>query len=237
MEFLGGLTKSSQGKAALGIAATVAAGYAAYTYLLSSTSNTDLLPALEEEEAYALMKKIFDKLRQSSEKLMGHLPSIQQQLQAQGMDVPPATIIKSYIFPHFEIAFKEIQAEVLAEADVEEFELEDAVSTYCKMGHPQLLEVSGKLRMLHAAMGGEASPSSGGEEGADAGEGGSGGDDSSSEDLSMDALMHVLARLSKHMEVEMDTYCKAFISANDGPPSTAEGFQEFQAGMVAISDK
>jgi hypothetical protein len=234
MDFLGGLTRSnnSTGKA-LGLAAVVATGLAAAYFMLgTSTANSDLLPALTEEEAYDILKKIFDRLRQSSEKLMQHLPSIQQQLQSQGMDVPAATVVKSYIFPHFEMAFKEIQAEILAEADVEEYELEDAVTTYIAMGDTKLAEVSERLRMLHSAMGGES------QEDADAAAGGSGGGngDDGSEDLSLEALTHVLLRLSKHMEAEMDAYCKQFIAEN-GPPSSAEGLQDFQAGVVAISDR
>lgn len=239
MEFISssisGLIRSTQnapGRTA-GFAALAIGGIVAASFVFAEPpSGPHLRPALTEEETQKIMQSIFDKLRKSVEQMMGHVQNIKQQLAQQGQDVPDQVILKQYIFPHFEAAFKEIESSTLEEFDAESFELEDAVNTYVAEGYGALVELSEKMKMLYKAMGGD--DGSGDAEGGEATV--SGADEGGQPEVTRELLLKILSRLSDHMSVEMDAYCKRFIAQNGGPPTSMEEAQAFQEGILAVSD-
>lgn len=81
-----------------------------------------------------MMTLIFNNLKMSATKLANAADNIRAQIAQQGQEVDTATVMKTFILPHFETALKEIQDEVLEQFDADEEELEEAVEYYIAQG-------------------------------------------------------------------------------------------------------
>jgi hypothetical protein len=130
------------------VAALIASAYGIYSYVGSSGSSKDsnLLPALTEEEARKIMSAILDRFQMNIPKLFRAADSIKQQFLQQGQDIDDATLLKQFLLPHLEQGLKDIQEAVLEEYDVDEGDLEDAVTTYIEKGDAELTRISAVIR-------------------------------------------------------------------------------------------
>jgi hypothetical protein len=133
----------------IGIASYTGVGFSSK----SSSNESSLAPAIPEEEARKIMSSILDKLHSTIPKLFRVAEQIKQQIQAQGQDIDDATLLKSFLLPHLENALKDIQDAVLAEHDVDEDELEEAVNEYIQNGDAELLKITKTIRGMFQKFG------------------------------------------------------------------------------------
>jgi len=206
----------------------------------SSSSDEELLPALTEEEVTKIMADVLMQLKALAARMARAADNIKQQLQQQGQDLDNARIMKSFILPHFETNFAEMQAQVFAEHDVEEEEVEEAHFYYCKQGCKQLLEINETVQEIYKQFGGEVEGD--GDSAAASTEGGAGASSSGSilgqpKDMALETVLEILYTLKERMVEATELYCDDYIDSNGGPPSNPMAFQGFQDGLVKISEQ
>jgi len=201
----------------------------------------ELLPALTEAETVAIMSSILDKVKMIAMRMVAAAENIKAQLAQQGQEMDDRKLMKTFIYQHFVEQLEQIQSSVLAEADAEEAELEDAVTVYLGMGGNQpelkeLREIVQKLKALHFQFGGDAEKAEGAAE-ATAGEvDGAGGDASGEEqrELALDDLLEVLGTLTDRISDAMDDYIVAFKEENGDPDAT--NIEQFHHGFMKLTE-
>lgn len=214
----------SQAAVAGAVAGLLAVTFAAST--LIGASKPALLPALDEDEALDLMEKMFKQIRLAANNMVNAHANIKQQIVQQGQQMSDRDIMTSFILPHFETSLAEIQAQVLADADVEECEIDEAVSYY-EQRCPEIGEIVFKIKTVYREMGGEVDldyaqlPP---------------GEERPGVDLSLEQLLAFLHVVSEKMTLGIGEYADAFISEH-GIPHSAATKQSFQMGMMAVSDE
>lgn len=136
------------------VVALIGVGAASYTGLFSSKSDdSNLAPALTEEETKKIMKNIMERLHTTLPKLFRFADQIKQQIASQGQEIDDATLLKTFILPNLETALRDIQEEVLKEEDVDEDDLEDAVTEYIKQGDSELIQIAATIRSIFKRFG------------------------------------------------------------------------------------
>ncbi|KAJ1403158.1 hypothetical protein B484DRAFT_405198, partial [Ochromonadaceae sp. CCMP2298] len=121
--------KESEVKVAFAITGVVALAAVFYSFF-GTADSSDLAPAVEEEEARKIMRKILGKLQLRAPWLMKNAQDIRQQIEQQGGDIDDKTLMKEFILPHFKDILKDIQDKELEDNNVDEDDLEEACTTY-----------------------------------------------------------------------------------------------------------
>lgn len=217
--------KESPAKTAFLVATLVASSALAYSYLTPSSSN--LAPAMEEKEAKEIMSAIMKKLKMLVPKLLTAAQNIKMQIEQQGQEVDDAAVLKHYILPHFTTNLQEIQNMVLEEFDADEDELEEAVEYYIARGDEELASMSKSIRAMHMQFGGDSeleAPATAPAKG------------SKAADMDVNDVVAMLRELATQMVQYSDDFCGKFVDEN-GIPSDQQSMEEFQYGLMAVSQK
>lgn len=213
--------------------AAVIVGVVGSQYLKKNgNADDELLPALTEEEVTKIMSDILMQLKVLAARMARGAENIKQQLQQQGQDMDNMRIMKNFILPHFESQFAEMQAQVFFEHDVEEEEVEDAHNYYSKHGNKQLNEIGETIKDIYKQFGGDLDDDMGDESGASMGGAGSG-----SKEMTLDVVLDVLHTLKDRMVEATEAYADNYLDNHDGPPTDHRGFEQFQAGLVKVSEQ
>lgn len=182
-----------------------------------------MAPALTEEEALAIMTKILEQLKSKATQLIRAAEGIKQKLAQQGQELDDKKLMKAFILPHFESGLQEIETGVLESHDVDPADLQDAVETYIKQGNSKLKEICDRMRLIYREFGGEV--------------------DDLEEDTEESAvvfteelLITAVEKLSERMAALTEEYIIEFKAENGIPRSEAD-LQNFQGGLMAISEK
>ncbi len=226
MSFFNNLLASNQGKVAqtaLLATAVIAVGYAAYSFMGSSSTST-LAPAVTEEEARKMMGKILEQVKVQVPRFLRAAESIKQQIAAQGQEIEDAQLLKAFILPHLESSIREVTQSILDEFDVDEDELEEAVETYVAAGDEELMHLSKQLKIIYKQFGGET-----------------GDDDATSapsakaSEMSLNDVIVLLEELAQTMMENCDSFCKEFIG-KFGTPTSQEMLEKFQTGLFQATE-
>lgn len=162
------------------------------------------------------------------QQIEGLLNQIEQQNPGHQLD--REKVIKTLILPHlglpgrFESSLQKAQETVYDEYDVDEFEMEDAVTYYSRNGNKDLKDLQDKLRALYKTFGGDVAED---EEAADEAPG---------KMLNAQQVVAVLGQLAERMSDLTDGYIEAFKEAH-GLPQTPEHITAFQHGMMELSEE
>jgi len=226
MEFLSkllGKDSSSAAKIALFATAVVATGTVAY-YVFGGSSKHDsnILPAVTEEEALEMMSQIMDKIKVLIPKMLRAADGIKQQLAQQGQEIDDMQLMKTFILPHVKEQFDAIQAGILEQYEYDDDELEEAVQFYILEGNEKLAEISDKIKSIYKEFGGDVEVDA--PEASEAAQG-----------LSEDNVVELMQGLSDKMAYNTDIFCSQFIE-NFGAPTTIQGMEQFQMGLMQIAD-
>jgi hypothetical protein len=218
--------KQSPAQTALITASVLASTYLAFSYF-SPSSNSSLAPAMDESETKEIMNAILKKLKLLVPKLLSAAQNIKAQVDQAGQDMDEVTLMKNYILPHYLTNLQEIQDMVLQEYDGDEDELEEAVNYYCEAGDEELINIRKVIRAQHIQFGGDSdldsvvsAPAEG----------------SKAANMSVADVVNLLRELAQQMVQFSDDFCGNFVDEY-GVPADQEGLQEFQAGLMVVSQK
>ena len=188
-----------------------------------------LAPALTEEETLRVMQAIMDKLKMMAMRMMQAKAGIRAQMEQQGHEMDDRKLMKTFIYPHFIDQLQDIQTNVLAEHEVDESELEDAVHDYIGSDSLsaaaaggacyQIREIVRLIKKYHYDFGGEK------HEDEDEEEDEAAQSEGDKRVLTLEELLEVIHTLSVRIGEQMDDYIIAF-KAEHGLPdeSTMEAF-------------
>lgn len=193
-----------------------------YTYY-NHQNDSELAPALTEEEALEIMSKILEQLKSKATQLIRAAEGIKQKLAQQGQELDDRKLMKAFILPHFESGLQEIETAVLKAYDVDAADLEDAVNTYVKQGHTKLKEICDRMRLIYREFGGEVDDLE--EE-----------SEESTVQLNEDLLSAGLELIAERMSALTEQYIIEF-KAENGIPRTEADLQAFQGGLMTVSEK
>jgi hypothetical protein len=188
--------------------------------MLFNARQSELAPALTEDEARDMMKAIHDRIKTNAPNLVRFAEQVKQACLSQGQDIDDFQLMKACVLPHFESALVEFQEEVLAEYDADYDELEEAVSVYVEKGDKELLEISKSMRIMYKSFGGDIE------------------DDTVSppaKELSHDEfieLMHLLASAIMEMTSK---FVKSYVAEN-GKPTSDRDKSVFQAELCKVTE-
>lgn len=212
-------------------ASVVAALIASYSFFGSSSNESNLAPAITQEEAKKLMSDILDKLHLAVPKLLRAGESIKQQITAQGQEVDDAQIAKAFLLPHLETQLREIQDLVLNEFDADEDELEEAVDYYIAAGDQDLLKISRTIQSIFQKFGYDIDVNDNQASSSSASNGSSGG---SSQEVTYDVLIEILTALSTSLAEKTEEFISHYFETY-GPPVTQDASSKFNTGLMYTS--
>lgn len=216
-------TNDSPAKVATAATMVAAVGTMAYfTFLGFGGSKSELAPALTEEETTKIMNSMVDKMRLAAPKLIMAAENIKKQIQAQGQDIDDPTLLKMFLLPQFEQFISDTQDGACDEFDIDEDELEEAVTYYTKRGHEELILINKNIINLYKQFGGvvaEEEDAAVAENGADLAE------------FTLDKVIALLNVLTQKMMEVTERYTAAFIEDN-GRPSSHADLEQFQLGLM-----
>jgi len=195
-----------------------------FIIIITQNDNSELAPALTEEEALEIMTKILDQLKSKATQLIRAAENIKQKLAQQGQELEDRKLMKAFVLPHFETGLQEIETGVLQAYDVDALDLQDAVETYVKEGNTKLKEICDRMRLIYREFGGEVDDLE--NEAAD----------ESAVPLTEDTLCAGLELISQRMSALTEQYIIEF-KAENGIPRSESDLQEFQGGLMAVSEK
>lgn len=101
------------------------------------------------------MHEILDKVKLMATNMLRHAEKIKQQISQQGQDIDEQQLLKLVVVPQLDSSFRELQTEILNSHDMDEEDLEEAVTTYIEDGDKELLEISEKIRKIYKGLGGD----------------------------------------------------------------------------------
>lgn len=208
-------------KTALLVSAILATGYTVYS-LFGGSSNADLAPAVTEEEAREMMKAVYDRVRTRAPQLLRAAEGIKQQIAAQGQEISDAQLMQAFILPHFENAVRDSTDEVLAEYDVDEDELEEAVNTYVEQGDMELQDITKSLTVLYQQFGGTTE-----EDGASS---------SAVGEIQQDDFIEMMHELAENIIETSTSFVRGWVESK-GRPTTASDKEAFQTALMSITEK
>lgn len=210
------------------VVSLIAVGLAASWGLSSSASSgEELAPALTEDEALGVMTAIFDKVKVVAAKMVRAAENVKQQIAAQGQEIEDKKLMQTFILPHFETSYREIQQQALDDADVEESELEEAVNEYMKQGHQPLIEIYTRIRLIYKEFGGDC-----GEDG----EVLAGKEQEGADEITHDMIILVLQKLAERMNAVTLGFIHQF-KEQYGSPNSPTVQAAFQQGMLSLSEE
>lgn len=235
-------SNSTARNAVIGSVALVATGVLLYNLFgkSSSSNGTKLAPAIDEEEARKIMSSILEKLQAAVPKLLHAAENIKQQIASQGQQIEDAQLLKMFLLPHLQSTLAEIQAAVLEQFDVDDDELEEAVSEYVEAGDPELTRITKQIQQIFKHFGAEveeeakpkAAPSAASASSSSASAAASSAASTGDDDL--DDLLRVLQKISTLTTEKTEEFIETFI-ANYGPPTSQMLAMQFQHGLMYTS--
>jgi hypothetical protein len=147
---------------------------------------------------------------------------IKQKLASQGQEIEDRKLMQAFVLPHFESAFKQLQETILAESDVDENDLEDAVTTYVKQGDKKLADICERIRMIYREFGGEVDI----DEEVSA----------PSQNLSLDTIILILEGIGEKMNEQTSEFIEAY-KEDFGLPSSRADMERFQNELMTLSER
>lgn len=133
--------------------ALVGVGAASYSGLLGSKQEESLAPAIDEETTRKIMKQILEGVHLNLPGLFQYAERIKQSIAAQGQEIDDAILLKTFLLPNLENLLRQVQDKALEDFDVDEDELEEAVTEYCKQGDADLIKTSATIRSIFKRFG------------------------------------------------------------------------------------
>lgn len=215
----------------MGVTATAAA-LLAYYFIAGDSSGSEE-PVLSHDDTVEAMMKVLEGLRTIAVQHVRAAENIKEQLVQQGQDMSREEIMTTIILPHFKNAFSGMQAQVLAEFDVDEEELEECVTHYLEVAvgdGSKLQEVVTKISALCAQFTGETST------GAGKGGGSSGGAMSGAQELPLDKLFEVLRVFAEKTKEYFGRFAEEFVQQH-GVPSSPGEITRFAEELTLVSDR
>lgn len=149
--------------------------------------------------------------------------NIKQQIQAQGQHIEDAQLMKSFILPHFDTGFEEIQKEVLTELDIDEADLEEAFNYYYSEGNPALKDISDRIRTIYREFGGAIEE--------DAGEANA----APPKEIDSRQFMALLNDLTGQLIEHTQQYVVAYVEEH-GVPASMDTMEKFQHGLLSLTE-
>lgn len=219
--------KDSPVKTSAIVSISLATATLLYYSLFASRNNVgeELAPAVTEEEARTAMNLILEKLKLTAPKMLRAAENIKQQIAAQGQDIENEQLMKMFILPHFDQAFREIQDSTLDELNIDEDELEEAVDVYTKENDAELIEIVRQIKSVYKQFGGDVVDDEEPESESN----------QNMKDLSLEELLLLLNKLSSEMKVNTDKYAQKFVEDN-GPPSNHKMVEQFHLGLLQLTE-
>lgn len=114
-----------------------------------------MAPAIPEAEAREIMNEILTKIKITATGFLQQVNGLKQQFAAQGQQINESDLMKHFVLPKLEPAFREAQNSVLAAYDVVEEDLEEAVTTYIANGDKELASIVDRIRKIFTSLGGD----------------------------------------------------------------------------------
>lgn len=133
--------------------ALVGVGAASYSGLLGSKQDENLAPAIDEETTRKIMKQILEGVHLNLPGLFQYAERIKQSIAAQGQEIDDAILLKTFLLPNLENLLRQVQDKALEDYDVDEDELEEAVTEYCRQGDADLIKTSATIRSIFKRFG------------------------------------------------------------------------------------
>lgn len=229
--------QSAGARSAVYLSGFCAAGLLAY-YMYAGTgksSSDKLAPAVTEEEAKEILKVILDRVKLSVPRLVKYAEGIKQQVAMSGQEIDDKTLYKSVVLPHFETGVRDIQQAVLQENDVDDDEFEEAVNAYIAAGDKEIVSLAATLKKLYVNFGGEVEEDEEEETSAVATTKGK-AKTATSNEISYEQLLQLLQLLSNAVLETTDDYAGKFVAKN-GIPSDIAGLQQFQLGLMSLTEE
>jgi hypothetical protein len=176
------------------------------------------------------MGQILNKLKLMAAKMIRAAEGIKQQIEQQGQHMDDRSIMKTFILPHFETAFRDIQNQIFEENDIDEYDIEEAVNYYIDNGNLALIEISEKIRLIYSEFGGDV----------DVGVGyadDSKGNEESVEDITLERVLELFHVLSVGMGEATDSFCRQFVEKSGLPQRSKELTEQFHHGLLMLSEE
>lgn len=194
------------------------------------------------------MKQIIEKVRIEATRVIRAAENIKQQVKAQGQEIEDSIIMNSFALPHFLQAFQELEAAIYEDNDIDEQELEEAVNFYIDhynksvenqedspkktnkvvINHSitkELIEITKRIRIIYKEFGGDIDE-----------DGNAISNNGESKDYSLEEAIELMKSLSTKMLDSTDSFAEDF-KENYGVPSTMDEMNQFQEGLLAITER
>jgi hypothetical protein len=229
MSFLESLIEKapkSPAQTALLAAAVLAVGYGAFSLFSGGAGSDNAAPAITEEEAKKMMRKILEAVKLTAPKMLRAADNIKQQIAAQGQQVEDAQILQHFILPHLETAIREATQGICEEFDFDEDELAEAVEVYTEAGDEELIFIAQQIKVIYQQFGGavtadEELPAT--------------NKNGEAFSMTLDDCILLLEELSEQMSLQCDTFAEQFVN-QFGVPSDPLTIQKFQMGLMQVTN-
>ena len=155
---------SQRSKILLAAGAVTAIALSVYGYMsyagASKEDDSNLEPALTEDEIVTIMANIEDKFKAGYMQMSQYMNQIKMQYQQQGMQIDQAELTKA-LLPQAEKMFADAEDAVYEEFDCTAEEVEEAHRVYEARGNEKLKEITKKIKAMYKELGGVVDASSG----------------------------------------------------------------------------
>ena len=195
------------------------------------SNDSDLAPALTEEEVIQVMTKILDSLKLKAGLMLKQFDQIREQIEAQGQRLDDEKFKKRMLLPQFEKLLQEVQNQIFDEFDVDESEVDDAVTTYIREGNNQLRDINEKIQLLYQNFGGDSKSSTGSGNSSISMMENSFGD----KEINVTKLIEMLELLANLTTAFTNEFVERFKSEHGLP--NQQTVLQFQEGMMELSQK
>lgn len=206
-----------------------------YYSISGKSSKSDLAPAVTEEEAREILRAIVDRVKLTVPRLIKFGEGIKQQIAMSGQEIDDKQLYKSVLLPHLETGIRDIEQAVLDEKNVDNDEFEEAVNVYCAAGDQELINLASTLKKIYVNFGGEVEEESAEVDSAEP-KSGKLKKSSSKTEMSLEQVVEFLQLLSNAVLENTDEYARQFVAAN-GPPNDMMSLQNFQLGLMQITER
>lgn len=223
---------SSRNTIVIGIGAVAAVGALVYALLIKKGGNSeDALPALTEAETEEVMEALSKKTGPLRQQMLNTTEMIKQKFAAQGQQADDAQLREHLILPKFREGYEALVSEVLGDFDIDEEELEDAVTYYSapsSSSSGNVAALTESIKACYVSLGGQVGPSTqvtamGASETATTGE------------MALEDVLTVLQTLSTVLNEKTEEYIVAY-KAQNGVPADPESMNRFQMGAAQLSE-
>lgn len=208
--------------------AVAVGGY--YVYDKFFKKQSDLLPALTEEETIKILVAFLEKLKIKSVNLINAFNNVKQQIMSHGENMEDRKIMEQFIFPHFKGIYDDCSAKTYDEYDVLEEEVEEAVTTYIKMGRGDIEDIAKQIKLIYREYGGDVYI-----EGEDEFED-IPGSETSNREMTLEQLLSVVDVITIKMQEVTKIFIDDFIEKH-GKPTNSTDVMRFNQSLMSLGQE